>query len=113
MNEQNILIGEQTSLPLIFGDIRGAGMSGNAISTNIFERRELGILAAAHSSGHPTAREMQVLACASEGKSNKMIANYLGIDEQTIKTHMSNVMRKLNVSDRTQAVVFSIRNGWI
>jgi DNA-binding NarL/FixJ family response regulator len=113
MNEQNMLIGEQTSLPLVFGDIRGAGMSGNAIGTNVFERRELGTLAAMRSNGHPTAREMQVLACASEGKSNKMIANYLGIHEPTIKTHMSNVMRKLNASDRTQAVVLSIRSGWI
>jgi DNA-binding NarL/FixJ family response regulator len=113
MKERNMLIGEHTSLPLTFGEIRGAGMSGNGTSTNISEAREPGTLAAMRSNGHPTAREMQVLTCASEGKTNRKIANYLGISEQTIKTHMSNVMRKLNASDRTQAVVLSIRNGWI
>jgi len=113
MNERNMLIGEHTSLPLTFGEIRGAGMLGNAIGTNIFGAREPGTLAAMRSNGHPTAREMQVLACASQGKSNKMIANYLGISEQTIKTHISNAMRKLNASDRTQAVTLSIRSGWI
>jgi DNA-binding NarL/FixJ family response regulator len=113
MKERNMLIGEHVSLPLTFGEIRGAGMFGNAIGTNIFEAREPGTLAAMRSNGHPTAREMEVLACASQGKTNKKIANYLGVSEQTIKSHMSNVMRKLHASDRTQAVVFSIRNGWI
>jgi DNA-binding NarL/FixJ family response regulator len=113
MKERNMLIGEHVSLPLTFGEIRGAGMSGNAIGTNVVEAQKQRTPSAARSNGHPTARELQVLACASQGKTNKKIANYLGVSEQTIKSHMSNVMRKLHASDRTQAVVFSIRNGWI
>jgi DNA-binding NarL/FixJ family response regulator len=113
MKERNMLIGEHVSLPLTFGEIRGAGMSGNAIGTNVVEAQKQRTPSAARSNGHPTARELQVLACASQGKTNKMIANYLGVSEQTIKTHMSNAMRKLHASGRTQAVTFSIRNGWI
>ena len=113
MKEQNTLTEERSRSPTTFGEKRGTDMFGNAIATNVVEERELRIPSVARCNGHPTTREIQVLACASNGKTNKMIANYLGISEQTIKSHMSNVMRKLHASDRTQAVVFSIRNGWI
>jgi len=113
MKERNMLIAEHTWPPPTLGEIRGAGMFGNAIGTNVVEAQNQRTPSAARSNGHPTARELQVLACASEGKTNKMIANYLGVSEQTIKTHMSNAMRKLHASGRTQAVTFSIRNGWI
>lgn len=56
-------------------------------------------------------REHETLALVAEGLSNQMIAERLGIGEKTVKTHVSNVLGKLNVSDRTQAAVFAWRSG--
>lgn len=58
-------------------------------------------------------REMQVLALLFEGYSNKQIAVNLFLSEDTIKTHMRHLMEKLNVSDRTQAVVKALKLGLI
>ncbi len=52
-----------------------------------------------------TLKEKEVLMFLVKGKSNKEIAIDLGISETTVKTHMGNILRKLNVSDRTQAVI--------
>lgn len=54
-------------------------------------------------------REIQILERAAAGRSNKQIATELGISDQTVKNHMSSIMRKLNVSDRTHAVVTAMR----
>lgn len=56
-------------------------------------------------------REHETLALVAEGLSNQLIAERLGIGEKTVKTHVSNVLGKLNVSDRTQAAVFAWRSG--
>jgi len=58
-------------------------------------------------------REIAVLDCVAQGLSNREIAEALYISEQTVKNHMSGVLRKLNVTDRVQAVMLAIRNGWI
>lgn len=58
-------------------------------------------------------REMEILKYVAEGKPNKGIANTLNISEQTIKNHITSIMRKLNANDRTHAVVLAIRNGWL
>ncbi len=60
-----------------------------------------------------TSRETQVLNYIADGKSNKQIACILQISEQTIKNHVSNILRKLNANDRAHAVVLAIRYGWI
>lgn len=60
-----------------------------------------------------TARERQVLEQVAEGLLNKEIAVSLDISEQTVKNHLYNVFRKLDVLDRTQAAVFAIRNHLI
>ena len=60
-----------------------------------------------------TAKEIQILSHIAEGNSNKRIANILGISEQTIKNHVSAILRKLNANDRAHAVVLALRNGWI
>jgi NarL family two-component system response regulator LiaR len=69
-----------------------------------------------HRSGSPrqthsdlTAREYDVLRLIVEGLANKQIAQRLGIGEKTIKTHVSRVLAKLGVADRTQAAVLAIR----
>lgn len=56
-------------------------------------------------------REGEVLALMAEGMSNVEIAARLGIGEKTVKTHVSNVLAKLDVSDRTQAAVFAWKAG--
>lgn len=60
-----------------------------------------------------THRETQILNYIAEGNSNKQIANILGISEQTIKNHVSSILRKLNANDRAHAAVLAIRHGWI
>ncbi len=60
-----------------------------------------------------THRETQILDYISQGNSNKQIARILGISEQTIKNHVSSILRKLNANDRAHAVALAIRNGWI
>ncbi len=60
-----------------------------------------------------TAREMEILQYITKGASNKEIARALGISRQTVKNHMSSILRKLAVNDRTQAAVLALRRGWI
>jgi DNA-binding NarL/FixJ family response regulator len=58
-----------------------------------------------------TQREKEVLKEITNGKSNKEIASTLYITEKTVKTHVSNILSKLDLQDRTQAALFAIRNG--
>jgi DNA-binding NarL/FixJ family response regulator len=58
-------------------------------------------------------REMEVLKYIAEGNANKRIANTLNTSEQTIKNHVTSIMRKLHANDRTPAVVLAIRQGWL
>ena len=60
-----------------------------------------------------TKREMQVLKLIAEGLYNKEIADRLTISEKTVKNHVSNIFRKIEVSDRTQAAVYAIKNGFV
>lgn len=58
-------------------------------------------------------REMEILVFITHGSSNKEIAHELGISRQTVKNHMSSVLRKIGVEDRTQAAVLALRRGWV
>jgi two-component system, NarL family, response regulator len=60
-----------------------------------------------------SSREQEVLQLLVGGKSNKEIANLLGITEATVKCHVSSVLVRLNVSDRTQAVVTALQRGLV
>ena len=60
-----------------------------------------------------SSREQEVLLRIVEGKSNKEIASLLGITEATVKCHVSTILMRLNVSDRTQAVVSALQRGLI
>lgn len=60
-----------------------------------------------------TRRECQVLQLLAEGKSNKGISESLYISEKTVKNHVSSILQKMKVKDRTQAVVIAIKNGWV
>jgi NarL family two-component system response regulator LiaR len=57
-----------------------------------------------------TERELEILLLMAEGKSNQEIADELFIALKTVKTHVSNILSKLNVSDRTQAVIYAFRH---
>jgi len=60
-----------------------------------------------------TRRETQILTYIAEGNSNKEIAHILEISEQTIKNHVSAILRKLNANDRAHAVALALHSGWI
>jgi two-component system response regulator DegU len=60
-----------------------------------------------------TPRECEVLQLLANGKSNRAISEDLLISEKTVKNHVSKILRKMNVNDRTQAVVAAIKNGWV
>lgn len=58
-----------------------------------------------------TKREIEILCLVAEGLFNKEIAYKLSISEKTVKNHVSNIFKKIGVSDRTQAAVYAIKNG--
>ncbi|WP_075617267.1 response regulator [Paenisporosarcina indica] len=60
-----------------------------------------------------TKRECEVLQLLTDGQSNRMIGETLFISEKTVKNHVSSILQKMNVNDRTQAVVTAIKNGWV
>ncbi|MFJ8886535.1 response regulator [Streptomyces sp. NPDC102402] len=58
-----------------------------------------------------TEREREVLGLIADGRSNREIARALVLSEKTVKTHVSNILMKLDLSDRTQAALWAVRNG--
>ncbi|WP_010676929.1 response regulator [Bacillus timonensis] len=87
---------------------RLAVASGQSVTTNSYTemevRRPLHLL---------TRRECEVLQLLTDGRSNRGIGDDLYISEKTVKNHVSNILQKMNVNDRTQAVVVAIKNGWV
>jgi NarL family two-component system response regulator LiaR len=78
------------------------------VATRVVEELARG---AATAPGELTPREQDVLALIARGRSNKVIARELGVAEKTVKTHVSHILSKLGVSDRTQAALYAVRQG--
>ena len=60
-----------------------------------------------------TERELEVIRALARGMSDRQIAQSLGISEKTVRNHTSNIYRKLHIFDRTQAVIYAVREGVI
>lgn len=106
--------------------IREVAEGKYVFANNVFTRRELELWVEESMEGarrsysepgtpfHPLSdREMEVLGCVVRGMSNKEIASLLGISHQTVKNHVTAILRKFGVEDRTQAVVYALKRGWV
>ena len=66
-----------------------------------------------HADDALTDREIEVLQQVAAGNSNKLIATHLAVSEDTVKTHMKNILSKLGANDRTHAVTIALKRGII
>lgn len=106
--------------------IRDVAEGKYVFGSNVFSRSELddwvvsqteGARRSYSEPGNPyrplSDREMEVLNCVVHGMSNKEIANMLEISHQTVKNHVTSILRKFGVDDRTQAVIYALKRGWV
>lgn len=106
--------------------IRDVADGNFVFGSRVFSRRELDDWLVGQTEGarrsysepgnpfHPLSdREMEVLTCVVRGMSNKEIATLLKISHQTVKNHVTSILRKFGVDDRTQAVIYALKRGWV
>ena len=70
-------------------------------------------LASAHRASTLTPRERDVLVLVAQGRSNHDIARILSIGDRTVQTHLSNILIKLELTSRTQAALWAVREGLV
>ena len=95
---------------------RGGGLLAPAITRSViaeFARRSPAGAPAASAADELTEREREVLMLLTRGRSNSEIAADLVVSEATVKTHVANVLMKLGVRDRVQAVIFAYESGLV
>jgi NarL family two-component system response regulator LiaR len=91
--------------------IRAAARGEVRLAPEVTRRLMSGIAGEAPAGEPLTDREKQVLACLGRGLSNKEIGSELFISEKTVKTHVSNLLSKLGLADRTQAALYAVKHG--
>jgi DNA-binding NarL/FixJ family response regulator len=84
-----------------------------AVAARVVEELASGGAAGRAPADDLTPRELEVLCLIARGRSNKRIALELGVAEKTVKTHVSHVLAKLGLSDRTQAALYAVREGLV
>ena len=97
-------------MPAIVTSHRGASPAGvgNSLQTPYYSGNSLGTELEALNS-----REIEILDAIARGFSNKTIGSHFGISDQTVKNRLTGILRKLQATDRTEAVVVAIRHGWL
>jgi len=63
--------------------------------------------------GSLTSKQEEVFNLLRQGQTNKLIARKLGMSEATVKVHVRRIIRRFGVTNRTQAVIYALRHGWI
>jgi NarL family two-component system response regulator LiaR len=91
--------------------VRGAARGEAVLHPSVAARlvREITSDEGQHPLDELTEREREVLICIANGMANKEIADHLSIGERTVKTHVSNILGKLHLADRTQAAIYALR----
>jgi DNA-binding NarL/FixJ family response regulator len=92
-----------------------AVVSGESVMTQIVARRVLEMLTTMPRQFYDglTEREVEILRLLAQGLANKQIAYRLRVSDKTVRNHISNLYRKLGISDRTQAVLYAVRKGLV
>jgi len=95
-------------------EINGNSSADEAADIQDFITGKINNLLERINSGGPlNPREMEILNYAALGKSNKQIAEIVGLSESTVKNHFSSTLKKLHANDRTHAVTLALCNGWL
>jgi DNA-binding CsgD family transcriptional regulator len=109
-NAQNMMLILKRDLD----DMNGNNSADEPASVQEFIKGKIhNLLDRIDSNGPLSLREMEVLNYAAMGKSNKQIADIIGLSESTIKNHFSSTLKKLHANDRTHAVTLALCNGWL
>jgi DNA-binding NarL/FixJ family response regulator len=99
--------------PELVRSIRTAHNGGAPLSPAVAARVVEELASGGERADELTPRELEVLCLIARGRSNKRIALELGVAEKTVKTHVSHVLAKLGLSDRTQAALYAVREGLV
>lgn len=102
---------KDTSPEELISAVEKAAVGENTISPRIAKALVIAVTREDQLHEDLTEREMEVLHCLTEGLSNMDIANRLMISEKTVKSHVSNMLSKPHLTDRTQAAVYAWREG--
>lgn len=102
---------------LLEGIAAGEAPISGAVASRLLEefahrvKNEEGVTA--HAAHSLTAREVEVLRCVANGRSNREVASQLAISENTVKNHLRSILEKLHLANRVQAVAYAIRQGLV